>query len=267
MPAVAAVEPSPQLAFWAHLTSIRNPNRAAEEWTRLRRVYPDLLADKHLLVARVDLGAKRGIFHRIQAGPLAKAAARALCAAVSKRGAWCGVTGPLAPPAPDAPAVPARPATAAEAVPAPPPQEPGFHVHLTSVRKAEDAQAEWARLKRLHGGLLDGLELSVKRADLGAARGTWYRIQAGPLGKAAARSLCATFAKREVWCRVVRPAETAAEHLQRLAYVRSRRGPNRPVRSTRRPSRGNKSLGPAHRDETDLLAARRFAAEVQARNP
>ena len=255
-----ATPPPPQLAFWAHLTSIRNPDRAEEEWIRLRRVYPGLLADKRLLVARVDLGAKRGIFHRIQAGPMAKAAARALCATVSKRGAWCGVTGPAAPPAPGARAVPARPATVAEAVPAPPPQKPGFRVHLTSVRKAGDAQAEWARLKRLHAGLLGGLELFVKRADLGPARGTWYRIQAGPLGKAAARTLCATFAKQDIWCRVVRPAETAAEHLQRLAYLRSRRSPNTPVRRTRGPARRNKSLDPAPRDETDLLAARRFAA-------
>jgi hypothetical protein len=53
--------------------------------------------------------------------------------------------------------------------------------------------------------LLGPLSLNVVRADLGD-RGTFYRIQAGPLAdERAAKDLCHKLAEKKVGCLVVRP--------------------------------------------------------------
>ena len=223
-----------------HLTSIRNPQGAQAEWDRLRRLYGVLLKGLELRVTRVDLGAPRGVYHRIQGGLLTRADARARCAPFRARGAWCGVVrageasdaARLA--ARDAAAVPAQP-VAPPAAPAPETQpEDGYLIHLTSIRKREQAEAEWRRLKRLHGALLKGLELTVQRADLGPGRGIYYRIQGGPLKREGAQKLCALFAARKIWCRVARPGEEAAEGPSRLALQRVRRRSVTGPRGTRR---------------------------------
>jgi hypothetical protein len=60
-----------------------------------------------------------------------------------------------------------------------------------SSRSREGTQRELEQLGRALGRALDGLELLVTRADLGAERGTWYRGQLGPMASVAdARSLC-----------------------------------------------------------------------------
>ena len=233
-PEVKPVRDGPGYAI--HLTSIRNPRHAQAEWDRLRRLYGALLKGLELRVMRVDLGAPRGVYFRVQGGPLTRAAARVRCAPFRARGAWCGVM--RAGQAPDSSRLAARDAAA---VPAPPasaaPQtrpEDGYLIHLTSIRKQEDAEAEWRRLKRLYGTLLAGLELTVQKADLGPGRGIYYRIQGGPLKRDGARKLCALFAARKIWCRVARPGEEAAEGPSRLALQRVRRRNLAGPRGTRR---------------------------------
>jgi hypothetical protein len=81
--------------FRVHLTSIRDSNRAEEEWSRLRRLYPKLLGDLALAVERADLGSERGVYYRIEGGQLTKAAARALCGSFAARQVWCGIVRPI----------------------------------------------------------------------------------------------------------------------------------------------------------------------------
>ncbi len=127
-----------------------------------------------------------------------------------------------APPAPDPrpprTADPAPPAPAPEPDPAPepmaktpapaPPMEakPIFQIQLAALRARERADVEWQRLTKKHGDLLGALQPSVIRADLGGARGVFYRLRAGPLSdEAAARDLCGKLKARRVGCLVVRP--------------------------------------------------------------
>ncbi|HEY3918690.1 MAG TPA: SPOR domain-containing protein, partial [Stellaceae bacterium] len=58
------------------LGALKNEDAAKQEWLRLQRQQPDVLGKLALTVTRVDLG-DRGIYYRIQAGPLADAAAAA----------------------------------------------------------------------------------------------------------------------------------------------------------------------------------------------
>ena len=82
--------------------------------------------------------------------------------------------------------------------------EAGYRIHLTSIRNPNGAKREWARLREEYPDLLAGLDLAVARADLGPGRGVYYRIQGGMLSKSAAQARCLGFAKRSVWCQVVR---------------------------------------------------------------
>lgn len=81
-----------------------------------------------------------------------------------------------------------------------------YVVQLLAVRALADAQREWERLKRRNPELLSKLDRSITKADLGAAKGIFYRLRAGPLeSEEVARKLCAELAKRKVGCLIVRP--------------------------------------------------------------
>lgn len=80
-----------------------------------------------------------------------------------------------------------------------------YRIQLAALRTNEDATREWDKLRRAHMELLGPLSLNVVRADLGD-RGTFYRIQAGPLAdERAAKDLCHKLAEKKVGCLVVRP--------------------------------------------------------------
>jgi len=113
-------------------------------------------------------------------------------------------------PPPESPPAVVPPSLAAPSPPPPPPPAVvatagGARVQLASVRSAEAARAEWARLLRLHDDSLGALQLVVEQADLGD-RGTFFRVQAGPLAdRAAAAELCARLKGRNQPCLVVGP--------------------------------------------------------------
>ncbi|MEE8535059.1 MAG: tetratricopeptide repeat protein, partial [Kiloniellales bacterium] len=244
-PTVAPAPPPPGAEYRIHLTSIRKQKDAAREWSRLQRLYPNLLKSLSLTVIRADLGSRRGIYYRIQGGPLTQSEAVAVCAAFTARKVWCAVVRgvrPVAPPtvatatptttprgptraAPPSP-VPSRPALSRPA-PSRPLGASEFRIHLTSIRNPDHARREWARLKRLYPELLRGLALKVVRIDLGSEKGIYFRIQGGPLDRDAARALCAAFAARQVWCRVVRPGSETTSWLPTQHLQRGRRRPPR----------------------------------------
>jgi cell division septation protein DedD len=106
-----------------------------------------------------------------------------------------------------APAVPA-----AQTPPPPPAVEKSpqiaataaWRIQLVSLRSLTDAEAVWTRLQKANNDLLGGLELQVQTAKL--SKGTFYRVQAGPLSnRAAAASLCGTLKSRKQDCLVVAP--------------------------------------------------------------
>jgi SPOR domain len=89
-------------------------------------------------------------------------------------------------------------ATAAKAAGGP------VRVQLGSLRSAEAAKEEWARLKREQPELLGKLSAIAVKADLGD-KGIYYRVQAGPLPDgAAAERLCSELRQRKLGCSLAR---------------------------------------------------------------
>lgn len=106
-------------------------------------------------------------------------------------------------PAPEQPPAAPAPAKAAAASAA-----GGYKVQLAAVRERGAVDSEWSRLSRRHSDLLGALELSVMRADLGPAKGVFFRLRAGPIAdEAEAKALCKALSERKVGCLVVRPEE------------------------------------------------------------
>jgi hypothetical protein len=87
--AVAAPPASAGKTYRLQLGAVRTPAAAKEEFERLKRLNSDLLGKLGYTAERIDLG-DRGIFYRIQAGPLADAAlAERDCNALNRRGVRC----------------------------------------------------------------------------------------------------------------------------------------------------------------------------------
>lgn len=80
-----------------------------------------------------------------------------------------------------------------------------FKVQLAAVRSDEAARQEWNRLRSRYKEELGALSLTIQRVDLGAGKGVYHRIQAGPLDEAAADRACAALKAKNQACLVVRP--------------------------------------------------------------
>lgn len=77
------------------------------------------------------------------------------------------------------------------------------YLQVGSIRDRAGAPSEWAKLQKTFS-VLDGLKYRIEKADLGA-KGTYYRIQAGPMSKNRADDLCASIkAQKPGGCLVVR---------------------------------------------------------------
>lgn len=240
---MAPTGPTVAAGYHLHLSSVRQTGQAPDEWRRLRQIYPALLGGLDLTVARVDLGAARGVWFRVLGGPLTRAEGLRRCGEFTQRGIWCALR--RGPGAPAEGRAEARVAGGKSPTSAPPATTPrattprgdanDYRIHLTSIRREASAAAEWRRLQRLFRAPLADLNLSVMRADLGAERGVWYRIQGGPLARAEARARCASFAAQNHWCRVIPPLGPTSEGGQRFVALRVRRRGPAGVSGTWRP--------------------------------
>ena len=86
-PAAKPVAAGPPVRI--QLASLRTPDQAREEWARLKHDNSDLLGKFTAVAARADLG-ERGIWYRVEAGPVGdRAAALKLCKALQERGLEC----------------------------------------------------------------------------------------------------------------------------------------------------------------------------------
>jgi cell division septation protein DedD len=84
-----AAEAPPGGGVRVQLASLRTPEAARDEWARLKRENPDLLGKLTAVAVRADMGDK-GIYYRIEAGPLpTKAAAGTLCGELRQRDLGC----------------------------------------------------------------------------------------------------------------------------------------------------------------------------------
>ena len=72
--ALAAAKPATAAAkgYRVQLGAMKSIDLAKSEWARLQQQFPDALGGLKLTVQRADLGAK-GIYYRVQAGPLVDA--------------------------------------------------------------------------------------------------------------------------------------------------------------------------------------------------
>jgi cell division septation protein DedD len=65
----------------------------------------------------------------------------------------------------------------------------GYYIQVGSVRSESGADGEWKKIQAKYSAQLGGLKYRTQEANLGA-KGTFYRIQAGPMSKESADSLC-----------------------------------------------------------------------------
>jgi hypothetical protein len=84
-----AAQAAPGDGVRIQLASLRTPEAARDEWARLKRGNEDLLGALRAVAVRADLG-ERGVYYRVEAGPVAdKSAAIRLCRALKERDLEC----------------------------------------------------------------------------------------------------------------------------------------------------------------------------------
>ena len=76
-------------------------------------------------------------------------------------------------------------------------------VQLGALKNDADARAEWNRIHAANKDVLGGFSSDIVRVDLGA-KGIFWRLRAGPMGEAEARTVCAQLAKRNQGCIIAR---------------------------------------------------------------
>ena len=108
--------------------------------------------------------------------------------------------------APPAATHPAKPAAApATTAPAPAPVGKGYFLQFGAVCSEADAKHGWEQLRQRQPDLLGNLGLITPRVDL-RERGTFYRIQVGPIADAAqAERRCNELKRRGIGCLLVKP--------------------------------------------------------------
>jgi cell division septation protein DedD len=111
---------------------------------------------------------------------------------------------PAAPPPAPEPQQAAVPPPAPKPAPAPAASGPAWRVQLASLSNEAGARKEMQRLQKANTDLLGDLDLKLQPATL--SKGTFYRIQAGPLAdRATALALCGKLKTRKQDCLVVSP--------------------------------------------------------------
>ena len=82
----------PDFQYVIQLAAFRSKEPAGRAWGTLRQRYPDILTDMDHRVRKVDLGAKKGVFYRLQAGGFeTRTAALAVCDRLKAKKQGCMV--------------------------------------------------------------------------------------------------------------------------------------------------------------------------------
>lgn len=81
-----------------------------------------------------------------------------------------------------------------------------FRLRLASYRQAANAEKGWRILSEKHNDLLFSFNYAVSEVDLGAEKGIYHRLEAGPAGsREEAAAICAEIKSRGDSCVVMRP--------------------------------------------------------------
>lgn len=97
-------------------------------------------------------------------------------------------------PAATAAAPASAPAAAAKGGPQP-------AVHLASYRSREAADRGWTQLRRTHKDLLEPLTAEITQINLGPGKGTFFRLNAGPVvDRNVAADICSKLKRRRQYC-------------------------------------------------------------------
>ncbi len=92
---LSKIAPASGGGYKIQLASLRSNVAVARSWKRLVESNKDLLGGLRMTIARRDLGSAKGVYFRMQAGPLPDAvAARDLCARLKRRKLNCLVIRP-----------------------------------------------------------------------------------------------------------------------------------------------------------------------------
>ncbi len=151
-------------------------------WLEVARKFGGSLRLREDFIASAPTGKREA-----QAPPVASAAAAPLTEAAAATPPEAAAATPAeAAAAPSAESAAATPTPAAAADPA-----GAFAVQLASLASEAEASQIGAILKSKYAELLGQFDLLVRRADLGAEKGVWYRVLAGPFAaRDAATQLC-----------------------------------------------------------------------------
>lgn len=87
-PAVQPAAPSAAGSVRLQIAAVDSEAKAASEWSRLQKRFPAELGPLGVRYVRADLGAK-GVFFRIQAGPVDEGRARDVCAVLKAQNVGC----------------------------------------------------------------------------------------------------------------------------------------------------------------------------------
>lgn len=88
-PAATAPVASGGAAVRVQVAAVDSEAKAAAEWQRLQRKFAGELGGLSMRTVRVEL--PKGIFYRIQGGPIDEARAKQICAAMTAQGAGCSI--------------------------------------------------------------------------------------------------------------------------------------------------------------------------------
>ncbi len=146
-----------------HLTSFRSKAKAMENIEELKASYPDLLRDENFTIKTVNLGPKKGVWHRVIVGSFTnESQARVLGSRIKYKRPYC--------------------------TPVKIERTDQFSIHMASYRSLDKASKGVEKLMKEVGPLL-GEHLSIRQVDLGE-KGSWYRVLAGRFDdKSAANAL------------------------------------------------------------------------------
>jgi cell division septation protein DedD len=80
----------PGSGYRLQLGALKTEDAAKAEFVRLQKAQPDVLGRLSLSISKVDLGGGKGMYYRIQAGPIANPEqATQGCATLKSRGVSC----------------------------------------------------------------------------------------------------------------------------------------------------------------------------------
>lgn len=76
-----------------------------------------------------------------------------------------------------------------------------LRLHLASYRSQEAAETGWKSISKKYSAQLGGLNSVIRRVNLGANKGTFYRLMAGPVSDdAQAKSICQQLKRSNQYC-------------------------------------------------------------------